>query len=67
MNSLSIYDVLYDPFNNKILVVHGFTKDSMGQSAVLLESTDDLRKKNLKVELTTAWVVFRYFEKVGEL
>lgn len=67
MNSLSIYDVLYDPFNDKLLVVHGFTKDSMDQSAVLLESTPDLRKKNPKVELTTAWIVFRYFEKVGNL
>lgn len=62
-----IDDVIYDPIRNKLMVIHGFSKDYLGQNAVLFSDTKDLRSTDDTVELTSAWIVFKYFEKVGRI
>ncbi len=64
---ISINDIIYDPIRNKLVVVHGFQEDSLGQQGVLFGTSKNLRNKDDRIELTSAWIVFKYFYKVGTL
>lgn len=61
-------DIIYDPIRDKLLVVHNFGTDAFGQLVVYFSTTKDLRKEDYtQLEALTSKVVFKYFEKVGEL
>lgn len=62
-------DVIYDPIRDKLMVVHNFGTDAFGQLVVYFSTAKDLRKKEdyTQLEALTSKIVFKYFEKVGEL
>lgn len=62
MNTIGIGDILYDPISDYICEITRFGEDEFGQTAV-----EYMINKRGKCFYSSAWVIFKYFVKVGNI
>lgn len=67
-NSIATGDILYDPISDEICEVKSFRRDGFNQQAVVYQiKKQDEKNKSIDVKITSAWIVFLHFIKLGRV